>query len=66
MSKQQIPGDHPAQRDGCSAGGWSCWCQLAMEAGPLRAPCRTALEIHMEILRADTESLASITPVTCG
>lgn len=31
-------------------------CQLPMEARPLRAPCKTALEIHLEILRVDTES----------
>ncbi|KAL2302916.1 hypothetical protein Nmel_010369 [Mimus melanotis] len=37
-----------------------------MEARPLRAPSRTALEIHKEILKADTESLASITPLTGG
>lgn len=50
MSKQQIPGEHPAQRGGCSAGGWRRWSQLTMEARPLRASCRVAHEILMEIL----------------
>jgi len=66
VSKQEALGTTLPGGVGCSAVGWSCWCQLAIMMRSSQAHCKTAAKTHMEISRVATKPLASVTPIICG